>query len=309
MVANDAVGNMLPAMIIAKGRTHTTLDKFLIHMTGSFTTRSGGALKDPNNPHAKTRYTNIDGDLKKKLAPFPPYYRDEKSGHVLCSGGHSHWMNASTLRLWIQAVVWSSHVRACKADNLDPNDAYCILHFDAYPVHISAEFLGWLEANYKQIKLAYVPANCTSVLQFADVVLNRPLKAAFTKQHMGFLIADYRRQIARGTNPSDVAFSDVVSKAAGRSLKWLLSAYSGLQSLDMKGGLDKLRYPRCFVDNKYRFEAVSAWDRLFESKEPSASEISEMLQKCSHCPHEDMIVIDAEVIDGYEADLIHFVEG
>lgn len=121
-------------------------------------------------------------------------------------------------------------------------------------MHLARDFRQWLHTRFNgMILLVYVPVNCTSVLQFADVVLNRPLKNAFTKKHKGFLTEEHRCKIASGTQPSDVAFSQVVSKAAGNALQWLISAYSGLQDLDLAAGLEKLRYPKCFCDHDCRF--------------------------------------------------------
>ncbi len=49
-------------------------------------------------------------------------------------------------------------------------------------MHISEEFRGWLKENHPLLHLVFVPANFTSKLQVADVVLQRPFKHRFRTQ-------------------------------------------------------------------------------------------------------------------------------
>lgn len=296
---------MLPAMAIAKGTTHSTLNKFVKDMPGRFNGRGGGA-KRSDSKKVTSRYTRIDGDANKPLATLPPYYLDEKTGYLLCAGDGSHWMNESTLRLWIILVVWAAHKKACEAEGIDHMDSYSILHFDAYPVHIAKGFREWLHDNYPQILLVYVPASCTSVMQFADVVLNRPLKAAFTRKHTDFLIGYYRRQMIDGIMPSDVAFSDVVSKSAGRALSWLMTAYADLEKLNMQKGFERIGYTKCFSDLNFRFKAAKAWDELFNSEPPNEDELKAMGIHMGILSMEDELLDEIAVLESDPNGNMHY---
>jgi hypothetical protein len=65
----------------------------------------------------------------------------------------------------------------------DPWRERSIVHIDVYPVHTASVLRAWLHSEYKGIlMLVYVPANCTSVMQVADVSLNRPFKAKYTSE-------------------------------------------------------------------------------------------------------------------------------
>jgi DDE superfamily endonuclease len=203
VVGSTAADTLLPFLLIAKGTTHGALDKFVKQQPG-FKVRAGGAAKADASATAKVRYTHEGGDKKQPLAATPPFYYDEQSGHIVCAGDSSHWINASTQRLWVSSVVWPAHVRACKAVGLDPKQAKSILHFDAYPVHIAKEFIEWMKAEYPQLILVYVPANCTSKMQIADVVLNRPLKSDYTNQQVQFLVLQCREQMANGRSAAQV---------------------------------------------------------------------------------------------------------
>lgn len=262
MVGHTAAGEMLPFQLIAKGTTHACLNKFIEHQPG-FKVRAGGARKPNAGPAAKARYTKIDG----QLADNPPFFYDQETGHILCAGDKSHWTNASTLRLWIEQIVWPKHVADCEARGLDPLKAKSIVHIDAYPVHLSAEFREWIKRKYPQLLLVYVPANCTSKVQIADLVLNRPLKSDYTRRHMLFCMKECRLQMAKGLTASQVKFDVVVSKCAGAAMSWLLAAYQSLSNVNMQKGLASVGYNRCWDDADFRMEALMRMDELFDHEE------------------------------------------
>jgi hypothetical protein len=51
---------------------------------------------------------------------------------------------------------------------------------DCWSVHTSVEFRAWMKEEHPRILLLYVPTNCIAKFQLANVVLQRPLKCAFT---------------------------------------------------------------------------------------------------------------------------------
>ena len=58
-----------------------------------------------------------------------------------------------------------------------PSDSQMILVLDAWCVHRSVEFRTWMGKTHPLMHLVYVPANCTSHLQVADVALQKPFKS------------------------------------------------------------------------------------------------------------------------------------
>ena len=98
-----------------------------------------------------------------------------------------------------------------------PSQGQSIVHFDAYPVHIPAEFLDWVGRTFPFLILIYVPANCASKMQVADVALNRPLKADYTNGHMRVATAR-REQMSAGVEAAQVRFETAMSKCAGAVL-------------------------------------------------------------------------------------------
>ena len=61
-------------------------------------------------------------------------------------------------------------------------DSKLIWLIDCWSVHMSKVFILWLKDFHPEILLIFVPANCTSVFQPADVILERPFKHSFRQQ-------------------------------------------------------------------------------------------------------------------------------
>ena len=259
MVGHDARGVMLPFMLIAQSGTHAGLQKF-VQSNPDFNYRGGGVPKAGASDAATARYTRATKGGA--YAYVPPYFIDTEC-NIVCAGDPTHWMNASTLRLWIDLIVVPGHEAQCKAHGLDPAKAKSIVHFDAYPVHISAEFLDWIKRTFPFLILIYVPANCTSKMQVADVALNRPLKADYTNRHMRFLATVCREQMAAGVEAAQVRFETAVSKCAGAALSWLVAAYRGLGKVNMQKALQNIGYTKCWDDEELRQRAMDNMSKLF----------------------------------------------
>ena len=66
---------------------------------------------------------------------------------------------------------------------------------DCWSVYKSKEFILWVKENHPQILLIFVPANCTSVFQPADVILQRPFKHAFRQEFDTYTSDDIDKQL------------------------------------------------------------------------------------------------------------------
>src|ERR1700737_3616925 len=60
-------------------------------------------------------------------------------------------------------------------------DSNLIWLLDCWSVHKSKEFVAWIKEKHPNILLIFVPANCTSIYQPPDVILQRPFKHGFRK--------------------------------------------------------------------------------------------------------------------------------
>ncbi|KAI3614776.1 hypothetical protein WG66_003319 [Moniliophthora roreri] len=87
--------------------------------------------------------------------------------------------------------------------NLD-NNQMAILYLDCYPVHTSKEFQEYVAKDHPNVQLIYVPANCTSIFQPADVGLQCPIKHLLKQCLFEWMAEECAKQLAAGTSPEDV---------------------------------------------------------------------------------------------------------
>ena len=86
-----------------------------------------------------------------------------------------------------------------------PETVKLVWLIDCWSVHICKAFREWCKMVHGQwLCVVYVPANCTSKLQPADVILQRPLKAAFRTEFNSWMIENSMSQFLTGASPSDV---------------------------------------------------------------------------------------------------------
>jgi DDE superfamily endonuclease len=72
-----------------------------------------------------------------------------------------------------------------------------VLVLDVWAVHISEEFRSFLRMYHPNIHLVFVPPNCTSKLQVADVVLQRPFKCGVRREFNKWATEILQEQIAK----------------------------------------------------------------------------------------------------------------
>jgi len=113
----------------------------------------------------------------------------------------SHWSTLQTMQQYVELVLLPYRGRQIAAYSL-PADATMIVVLDVWSVHKSVEFRSWIKQKYPFLQLIFVPANCTSVLQVADVALNRPFKQRIRTQYNEWAAGVVAAQIAAGQLPS-----------------------------------------------------------------------------------------------------------
>ena len=106
----------------------------------------------------------------------------------------NHWSTQETMKRWVTNVLLPHSERMISLHQLD-SDAHILLQLDCWSVHKSVTFRGWLEREHPRIHLVYVPANCTSKLQLADVALQRPFKSYITQSFNNWAAAAIAKQI------------------------------------------------------------------------------------------------------------------
>jgi len=127
--------------------------------------------------------SSLNGDLLplqlifqgKTTACHPAASDSSQAAHLHITHSENHWSNQETMRQYITDVLLP-YAERCALQHTLPADSHIVLVLDVWSVHKSEEFRFFLRTHFPRIHLVFVPANCTSQLQVADVMLQRPFK-------------------------------------------------------------------------------------------------------------------------------------
>lgn len=117
---------------------------------------------------------------KTKLSE-PKQTEESKAARVHITHSDNHWSSQETMQQWVTEVLLP-YADRCILKHNRPKDEHIVLVLDVWSVHISQEFRDWIKAQHPRIHLVYVPPNCTSELQVADVILQRSFKTGIRQQ-------------------------------------------------------------------------------------------------------------------------------
>lgn len=99
------------------------------------------------------------------------------------------------MQQWITEVLMPYADRCIRQHQLNA-DAKIILILDVWAVHKSEEFRLFLRTHHPRVRLVFVPANCTSKLQVADVALQRPFKCSIRRSFDSWAAEQLDQQIS-----------------------------------------------------------------------------------------------------------------
>lgn len=158
----------------------------------------------------------------------PPATELSKSVRVHVTHTSNHWSSVATMQQWVENVLIPYRERCVRQFELRTNSAI-ILMLDVWAVHTSEEFRMYLRQKHPRIHLVYVPANCTSKLQVADVTLQRPFKAHIRELFNTWAASQIKEQIAAGPDKI-VGFADCfgMAKLKPLVLQWCIDSWQRL---------------------------------------------------------------------------------
>jgi len=225
-----------PALIVNADQTGVHLcpsDKFTYAVTGSKSVSVIGA-EDKRQITAVVA-SSLSGDLLplqlifqgKTDACHPPLTDAVLGCRFHLTHSENHWSNVQTMQQWVEHVLLPYCERQIAAHNL-PYDSHIILQLDAWKVHTNGDFPDWLKAHHKRIHVLYVPANCTSELQVADVILQRPFKCGLRKRFNDWAADLIQEQITQN-NVIGLSPYLKMSLIKPRVLQWCLDSWKRLQ--------------------------------------------------------------------------------
>lgn len=169
----------------------------------------------------------------------------------------NHWSNVETMQQWVSSVLLPYAERMIRQFELK-DDSHIILLLDVWSVHTSEEFRLWLRQKHPRIHLVFVPANCTSRLQPADVALQRPFKAHIRGQFNTWAASLLKVQIASGGPIRGL--SEELKMAAIKSLvlRWCIESW------------ERLEFDKTFVAQAWHKSCLSLYDVCDKQKRLAA---------------------------------------
>lgn len=87
----------------------------------------------------------------------------------------NHWSTQEAMKQYVHEVI-VPYSKAKMQEFSLPDSSKIVLVLDVWSVHKSEEFRFFLRTKHPNIHVVFVPPNCTSQLQVADAILQRPFK-------------------------------------------------------------------------------------------------------------------------------------
>lgn len=159
----------------------------------------------------------------------PPPTPASLAAHIDITHSENHWSSQETMQRYIEKVIMPYAERCIKLYGLNA-DAKIILVLDVWSVHKSAEFRLFLRSKHPRIHLVFIPPNCTSKLQVADVALQRPFKAAITHAFNVWATQQIQSQLrdSQGVAVASVANMLKMSTIKPLALEWCVASWMAL---------------------------------------------------------------------------------
>jgi hypothetical protein len=146
----------------------------------------------------------------------------------------NHWSSQITMTEYIKFIVDPFIQTIIEKKNLH-QDQKAIIVLDCWSVHKSAEFRGFVKKKYPNLLLVYIPPNCTSKLQVADVALNYSFKHGIKIRYEEWVTRELYKQL-QAKQTLNIQTNMAVIKPL--ILNWCFESWRSLenrQDLIMKG--------------------------------------------------------------------------
>jgi DDE superfamily endonuclease len=156
----------------------------------------------------------------------------QRTGHHLTNTAN-HWSTLETCKDFVLKILkpwWLMQKLSLRL----LEHVKMVWLIDCWSVHISKAFREWLKNEHSNwLCVVFVPANCTSKLQPADVILQRPMKAAFRSNFNMWLCRRLQEQFEAGTLPSDIKLELKIGILREQCCRYLMFFYIVMPTFSM----------------------------------------------------------------------------
>jgi DDE superfamily endonuclease len=158
---------------------------------------------------------------------LPPHTPASLASLAHLTFSDNHWSSQTTMKEYIEKIIMPYSNRCIELHQLHA-DAKMILVLDVWAVHKSEEFRRFLRSQHPRIHLVFVPANCTSKLQVADVALQRPFKSQITNLFNEWAATQIKVQLQQD---NVVGLNDKLRMSTIKplALEWCIESYRGMK--------------------------------------------------------------------------------
>ena len=160
-------------------------------------------------------------------ASLPPHTDHSRNAGFHLTKSSNHWSSQETMQEWCNHILVTWRNKMIAQHNL-PANAAVVLQLDVWAVHISKEFRDFISNKHPYVRLVYIPPNCTSKLQVADVVLNYPFKHGIKKRFNTWAAEIIAEQVASG-EAVGIKPHLKMSQVKPKILQWALESWSSLR--------------------------------------------------------------------------------
>jgi hypothetical protein len=132
----------------------------------------------------------------KTTACHPDHTDETKQYGFHLTHSESHWSTLQTMEEYFEFIIQTYISKVIKEKNLNPTTTKAIVLLDCWNVHLSEEFRRIVRQKFNSnILLIYIPANCTSELQVADIALNYSFKCGVRNRYESWATENMMKQL------------------------------------------------------------------------------------------------------------------
>jgi hypothetical protein len=146
---------------------------------------------------------------------------------ALFSFTHSenHWSTQETMKEYMQQVI-EPYIQRMIVKHALPQTSEAVLLLDCWSVHTSDQFRLYMKESHKNIRVVYIPPNCTSKLQVADTHLNFPFKRGIRNRFNEHTVNNMLDQLERNEEIQQIDLK--LSTLKPLVVEWCYSAWNSL---------------------------------------------------------------------------------
>lgn len=143
----------------------------------------------------------------------------------------SHFSMLHSMKIYVTNIL-QPYIKSVIDEMGLPSTQKAIFYIDVYLVHSGLLFWDFFLKEAPIVFLVFVPGNCTSVFQLADVGLNRVIKHLMHQKALKYLVKGYKDQICQGHLAEQVKFSSSLPELQNMTVQSITRLYDYFQSYE-----------------------------------------------------------------------------